>query len=271
MGAKQYEKKYPGHYSAFSVGKARFGKDFVFIGGPCAVETETGFWELASRLSKTVDIIRGGVFKARTSPYSFAGLGDIGLSLMEKAGQVFDKPVLVEFQEPEQISLYGAKVDMLQIGARNMYNYPLLKKAAQSGKPILLKRHFSATLDELLFAAEYILDLGNEQVALCERGIRTFERRYRNCLDLSGVVLLKQITHLPVIVDPSHASGDSSMVGKLALAAVCAGADGLLVEVHQDPICALSDAAQAITPAQYLELYAQVQKLRPFLGYPGGI
>jgi len=181
---------------------------------------------------------------------------------LENAGQVYQRPVLVEFLESDQIFQFAHRVDMIQIGARNMYNYPLLKAVALTGKPVLLKRHFSATIDELLYAAEYILELGNPQVALCERGIRSFEPRYRNCLDLSGVVILKQITHLPVLVDPSHASGDSSMVEKLSLAAVCAGADGLVIEVHQHPICSLSDAPQAITPIQFKSLRSKVDKLR---------
>lgn len=216
---------------------------------------------LAQELAPNIDMLRGGVFKPRTSPYSFPGLGEIGLSYLKDTGQALGKTILVEFMEPEHVDKYAQQVDMIQIGARNMYNYPLLSRAAQSGKPIFLKRHFSATLDELLFAAEYILKEGNEKVALCERGIRTFETRYRNCLDLTAVVHLKQITHLPVLVDPSHAAGDSSMVEKLALAAICAGADGLLLEVHQEPIYALSDAAQALTPRQYEHLRQRAETL----------
>lgn len=258
-----YEKQYPGHVSTFSVGSVQFGTDFVHIAGPCAVECEQELQKLAQQLEP--DIFRGGVFKARTSPYSFTGLGEKGLTYLEQVGQQRQKPILVEFLTPEQIDLYSSRVDMIQIGARNMYNYPLLQKAAQSNKPVLLKRHFSATLDEFLNAAEYILAEGNDNVLLCERGIRTFETRYRNCLDLSGVTVLKQITHLPVLVDPSHAAGDSSIVVKLALAAVCAGADGLVIEVHPNPIESLSDAPQAITPIQFRFLRKKVEKLLGFL------
>lgn len=262
---KLFEKQYPRQRTSFYVGDVEVGKGFVWITGPCAVEGEEHIHSLVTAICENADILRGGVFKPRTSPYSFAGLGEPGLGYIVKAGQEKQRPVLVEFLEPQQVIRFAPQVDMIQIGARNMYNYPLLQTAALSGKPILLKRHFSATIDELLYAAEYILDRGNDKIALCERGIRSFEPRYRNCLDLTAVVMLKQITHLPVFVDPSHAAGDSSMVEKLALAAVCSGADGLLLEVHQNPITSLSDAAQAITPQQLARLRAAVEKLHAVL------
>lgn len=260
-----FEKRYPGERSSFQVGDLNFGMDFVWIAGPCAVEEETSLQQMAETLGSRLDMLRGGVFKPRTSPYSFTGLGEEGLSILTRVGRKLKKPVLVEFLEPQQVDEFAGEVDMIQIGARNMYNYPLLKRAAQSGKPILLKRHFAATLDELLSAVEYILKEGNEKVVLCERGIRSFEPRYRNCLDLTAVVHLQQITRLPVLVDPSHAAGDSSMVQKLALAALSAGAQGLLLEVHPNPICSLSDAAQALTPQEYLNLRFKAEKLSTFL------
>lgn len=260
-----FEKRYPGHSSFFQVRNVHIGKGFTIIAGPCAVESEQALLELAALLNNGAGLLRGGIFKARTSPYSFRGLGEKGLAILEKARENYDLPVMVEFLDQEQISLYAEKVDIVQIGARNMFNYPLLRAAALSGKPILLKRHFSATLDELLYAAEYILELDNPNLVLCERGIRTYETRYRNCLDLSAVVLLKQITHLPVVVDPSHAAGDSSMVEKLALASVCAGTDGLMLEVHDNPIKALSDAPQAITSGQFSQLKVKIERIKSFL------
>ena len=261
LGNKLFEKKYPAHCTEVQIGNLRLGQGFAIFAGPCAVESQEAIAELGAQIAENTDVFRGGVFKARTSPYSFSGLGEEGISYLTDVGKAYQKPVLIEFLEPDHAVKYSERVDMIQIGARNMYNYPLLQRAAMTKKPILLKRHFSATLDELLHAAEYILELGNPQVVLCERGIRTFEPRYRNCLDLSGVVLLKQITHLPVIVDPSHAAGDSSMVEKLSLAAAAIGADGLIVEVHQKPISSRSDAPQAISPSQLADLRIKVEKI----------
>lgn len=265
MGTKLFEKRFPEHRSTFKVRDLSFGEDFLIIAGPCAVEDGQSLMKIASHLQDHAEMLRGGLFKARTSPYSFMGLGEEGLPILKRAVEKHSLPVLVEFLEADQINSFSSQVDMIQIGTRNMFNYLLLKAAALSGKPILLKRHFAATIDELLFAAEYILELGNNNLALCERGIRTFENRYRNCLDLSAVVVLKQMTHLPIIVDPSHAAGDSSMVEKLALAAVCSGADGIMLEVHENPVCALSDAAQAIFPSQLKTLREKIEKLRSFM------
>lgn len=263
LGDKLFEKSYPSHRSSFEVGGYKIGEDFAFIAGPCAVEDKESLIELAKELSGA-DIIRGGVFKSRTSPYSFTGLGERALQFLEIVSNQQGKPIIVEFIEPEQIRQCADAVDMIQIGTRNMFNYPLLQQAARTGKPILLKRHFSATLDEFLYAAEYILEQGNAKLALCERGIRTFETKYRNCLDLTGMVLLKQLTHLPVLVDPSHAAGDSSIIESLACAAVAAGADGLILEVHNNPICSRSDAPQALTPYQFHRLQTRVRKLLGF-------
>lgn len=252
-----YEKKDPAHKTVVQIGDGEIGRGFVVFAGPCAIEDATSFSALTEAITPYVQGFRAGLFKPRTSPYSFSGLGPKGLALLEQ----LKLPVIVELLDPDQVRRYGAAVDIIQVGARNMYNYPLLQAAADSGKPVLLKRHFSATLDELLLAAEHILARGNSQVILCERGIRTFEPRLRNCLDLGAVAVLKQITHLPVLADPSHAAGDASLVAPLALAAAAAGADGLLLEVHPRPLAALSDGAQSITPHQLAALSGQLKKL----------
>jgi 3-deoxy-7-phosphoheptulonate synthase len=235
---------------------------FVIFAGPCSIDQS--FPVLAADIASLVAGFRGGVFKARTSPYDFSGLGQEGLSLIEEAGKRYNRPIVVEVLSAQQLP-FLEKVDILQIGARNMYNYPLLKDVAETGKPILLKRHFSATIDELLLAAEHILAAGNERVILCERGIRTFETRYRSTLDLAAVIVLKQMTHLPVMVDPSHAAGDSSLVPGLVLAAAAAGADGAIIEVHQNPVQACSDGPQAITPQILAHTLDKLEKILPIL------
>jgi 3-deoxy-7-phosphoheptulonate synthase len=207
-------------------------------------------------------ILRGGAYKPRTSPYSFQGLGEEGLRILAAARQEIGLPVVTEVVDPQQVPLVTTYADVLQIGARNMQNYALLHAVGEAQRPVLLKRGMMSTIEELLMAAEYILSHGNDRVILCERGIRTFERYTRNTLDISAVPVLKQLCHLPVIVDPSHGSGKWELVEPLARAAVAAGADGLMIEVHPHPDQALSDGAQSLKPARFAEL---MQNLRPIV------
>lgn len=231
------------------------GEDLVVIAGPCAVET----FDQVMACAKTVKaaggaILRGGCFKPRTSPYSFQGLGYEGLEMLAEAGRVYDLPIVTEVPAPEDVARVAAVADILQIGARNMQNFALLSEVGRSSRPVMLKRGMSSSIDELLQAAEYILSAGNQQVFLCERGIRTFETSTRNTLDLSAIPVLQRRTHLPVIVDPSHAAGDRDLVAPLALAAQAVGAHGVMVEVHPDPDNALSDGPQALRLDQFEEL-----------------
>ncbi len=239
------------------------GKEFHIIAGPCSVENEKQIISTAWAVkSAGATMLRGGAHKPRTSPYAFQGLGPEGLELLRQARQETGMPIVTEVMAPEQVPAVAEVADLLQIGTRNMQNVHLLMAAARSGKPILLKRGFAATVEEWLLAAEYIVLEGNDQVILCERGIRTFEPSTRNTLDLSAVAIAKQESHLPVIVDPSHAAGRWDLVLPLSRAAVAAGADGLLVEVHPHPEEAVSDGAQSLAPAQFSDL---VQQLRPLL------
>jgi len=226
------------------------GRDVVVIAGPCAVESWEQLEEVA-RAAKSCGarVLRGGAFKPRTSPYSFQGLGEEGLKLLARARTETGLPVVTEVMTPEAVPLVEQYADCLQIGARNMQNFNLLQACGKASKPVLLKRGLSATLEELLMAAEYILSSGNRNVILCERGMRTFERATRNTLDLSAVAVLKEWSHLPVVVDPSHGTGQRSLVAPMARAAVACGADGLIVEVHPQPDRALSDGPQSLTPA----------------------
>ncbi len=224
------------------------GDEIVVMAGPCSVESAEQLEAVGRHVAKEgARMLRGGAFKPRTSPYSFQGLGEEGLALLLRIGTELGMPVVTEVVAPEDITLVAAYADMLQIGARNMQNFRLLSEAGAQEKPVLLKRGISSTVEELLLAAEYIVSAGNSRVVLCERGIRTFETATRNTLDIAAVPVLKQKTHLPVIVDPSHAAGDRSLVPHLARAAIAAGADGLLVEVHNDPEVALSDGKQSLT------------------------
>lgn len=233
------------------VGDARIGAEFCLIAGPCAVESQVQMAGVARRVKAAgAQLLRGGVFKPRTSPYSFQGLGQPGISMLTEAGREAGLPVVTEITDPRQLEDLD-QVDILQVGARNMQNFALLQALGQVRKPVLLKRGMSATVTELLQAAEYILAGGNERVILCERGIRTFETDSRATLDIAAIPVLKKLTHLPVIVDPSHAAGRAELVAPLALAAVAAGADGLIIEVHNDPQHALSDGAQSLTPEQF--------------------
>lgn len=248
-----------------TVGEAQIGRDFCLIAGPCAVESQVQISGVARRARAAgAQLLRGGLFKPRTSPYSFQGLGETGLPLLLQARQETGLPVVTEITDPRQLELL-AEVDLLQVGARNMQNFALLQELGLQRKPVLLKRGLSASLSELLQAAEYILAGGNEQVILCERGIRTFETDSRATLDIAAIPALKKASHLPVLVDPSHAAGTAELVAPLALAAAAAGADGLLIEVHDRPACALSDGAQALSCDQFDQLARQLTQLRAAL------
>ncbi|MBQ0038122.1 MAG: 3-deoxy-7-phosphoheptulonate synthase [Clostridiales bacterium] len=249
--------------TVISLGEAQIGQDFCLIAGPCAVESLPQIVGVARRVKESgAQILRGGAFKPRTSPYTFPGLGEDGLQQLMEAKAQSGLPVVSEITEVSQLPLFE-NVDMIQVGARNMQNFDLLRELGKAQKPVLLKRGLSATIDELLLAAEYILDGGNQQVVLCERGIRTFSNNTRATLDISAIPVLKKATHLPVIVDPSHAAGRTELVTPLALAAVAAGADGLMVEVHDRPAAALSDGAQALNCEQFDQLAQQVSAILP--------
>ena len=248
-----------------SVGKARIGQDFCLIAGPCAVESPEQVTSIARQVSAAgAQLLRGGAFKPRTSPYTCGGLGAEGLELLCRAGRETGLPVVSEITDPRQLSLFR-EVDVLQVGARNMQNFELLRELGRQEKPVLLKRSFGATVTELLQAAEYILAGGNERVILCERGIRTFEPDSRATLDVAGIAALKEQSHLPVLADPSHAAGRRELVAPLALAAAAAGADGLMIEVHDRPEEALSDGRQALTCGEFARLARRVQALTALL------
>jgi 3-deoxy-7-phosphoheptulonate synthase len=239
-----------------SVGNVRFGdRKVVLIGGPCAVEDSVQMTRTAAQVAAAGgSMLRGGAWKPRTSPYDFQGLGPAGLELLADARKTSGLPVVTEVLDPRDVELVAEVADMLQIGSRSIQNFPLLREAGASGKPILLKRGMMTTIIEWLSSAEYVLAAGGSDLVFCERGIRTFEPALRNTLDVGSVAVLKDITHLPVIVDPSHAAGDARYVTALARAAVAAGADGLLVETHYAPDQALSDGAQSLGPDQFAAL-----------------
>ena len=242
------------------------GGHFAVIAGPCSVESESQIETVAAAVQAAgAKLLRGGAFKPRTSPYSFQGMRAEGLELLRHARSRTGMPIVTEIMNTEHLPLF-ADVDLIQVGARNMQNFELLKAVGRSGRPVLLKRGLSATLEELVMSAEYIMAEGNDQVILCERGIRTFEPSMRNTLDISAVPMLKKMTHLPVVIDPSHAAGIAWMVEPLAAAAVAAGADGLMIEVHNDPAHALCDGAQSLTPDQFAAL---MEKLRPLVRLVG--
>ena len=237
------------------------GQRLAIIAGPCSVESEQQIVGVAQAVQRSGAVaLRGGAYKPRTTPYSFQGKGVEGIELLIEARQKTGLPIVTELMSPDQIELFEQCVDVIQIGARNMQNFDLLKKVGRLDKPILLKRGLSSTIEEWLLSAEYIMSEGNDRIILCERGIRTFETFTRNTLDLSAVLAVKEQSHLPVVVDPSHACGKAWMVERMAMAAVAAGADGLLIEVHNDPANALCDGAQSITPPQFDAL---MKKLRP--------
>lgn len=253
--------------SIVDVHGVRFGEGFVMIAGPCAVEDAFQMEAVTSAVTDAgAHMVRGGAYKPRTSPYSFQGLGDAGVALMARTTARHDVPAVVEALAAEQLPVLSEHVAMIQIGARNMQNFALLTAAAKTGKPILLKRGLSATLDEVLYAAEYILLEGNANVVLCERGIRGFDKHTRNVFDLAGALRLKELTHLPVIVDPSHATGRSSLIAPLVLAAAVAGLDGAIVEVHPEPARSLSDAEQALDLVEFAALMQRLRALRSVVG-----
>jgi 3-deoxy-7-phosphoheptulonate synthase len=254
--------------SLIQVGDVTFGTDEVIVmAGPCAVETEDQLWETARAMKvEGVRIIRGGAFKPRSSPYSFQGLGVRGLEMLDAMRKDLGVMVVSEVLSEDQVDLVCRHVDILQIGTRNMQNFALLQAAGRSGHPVLLKRGMSATLEEFLQAAEYILAQHNPNVILCERGIRTFETSTRNTLDISAVPVLKFLTHLPIVVDPSQATGRWSFVGPVARAAVAVGADGLLVEVHPHPEKALSDGAQSLRPERFHQLMQELRLIATAIG-----
>ncbi len=243
------------------------GKRLLVLAGPCAVEGEGQILEAARAVREAgAHMLRGGAFKPRSSPYSFQGLGEEGLKLLARAREDTGLPVVTEVISPEHVPLVAAYADMLQIGARNMQNYALLHAVGESQRPVLLKRGMMSTVEELLMSAEYILSHGNDRIVLCERGIRTFEKYTRNTLDINAVPLLKQLTHLPVIVDPSHATGKWELVTATSMAAVAAGADGLIIEVHPHPEQAMSDGAQSLKPEVFRRLMGQVSAVAQAVG-----
>jgi 3-deoxy-7-phosphoheptulonate synthase len=250
-----------------SAGSAVFGAGgFTLVGGPCAIESAAQIESAAAAVGAAGGaMLRGGAYKPRTSPYDFQGLGDAGLPLIANAGDEHGLPVVVEALAEGHVALVAAYCDMLQIGARNMQNVPLLRAAARTGRPILLKRGPAATLDELLSAAEYILVEGNPNVVLCERGIRGFDRHTRNVADIGGALRLKELTHLPVILDPSHATGRRTLIEPLTLAAAASGLDGAIIEMHPSPEHARCDAAQAIDPATFARIVSRVRAVRAVL------
>lgn len=248
-------------------GVAVGGGRLAVIAGPCSVEGREMLLDTAQKIREAgATLLRGGAFKPRTSPYSFQGLGEEGLRYLAEVREVTGLPVVTELMDPRDAELIMKYADMVQIGARNMQNFRLLKEVGMHHKPVLLKRGMSSTIKELLMSAEYIMSEGNYNIVLCERGIRTFEDYTRNTLDLSAVPSLKQLTHLPVIVDPSHGTGKWDLVGPLALAAIAVGADGIMVEVHPQPEMALSDGPQALIPDRFSTLMEQIRALAPIVG-----
>src|SRR5947209_5396838 len=264
LASREFNKK----DTVVSVGKVKIGGGaMAMIAGPCAIEGAAVLDEIAGQVKKAgANILRGGAFKPRTSPYSFQGLGEDGLKILRDVGRKHDMPVVTEVMDPRQIPLVERYADMFQIGARNMQNFDLLREVGQTHKPVLLKRGMSATVKDLLMSAEYILAEGNPNVVLCERGVRSFEDSTRNMLDMSAVPNVKGQSHLPIIVDPSHATGRPDLIPPMARAAIAAGADGVHVEVHSCPEKALSDGPQALLPAQYSGLFQDMRRLAEVMG-----
>ena len=243
------------------------GGTFTVMAGPCSVESDEQMAEIAQSIQKSgAQIMRGGAYKPRTSPYAFQGLEKKGIEMLNKVRMETGMPIVSEITSSKHVEMFEMCVDIIQIGARNMQNFELLKEVGKTKKPILLKRGLSSTIEEWLMSAEYIMSRGNENVILCERGIRTFETYTRNTLDLSAVVAVKKLSHLPVIVDPSHGTGRADMVEPMALAAIAAGADGLMSEVHNDPRHALSDGPQSLTPEQFADLMVKVRSMTELVG-----
>jgi len=260
---KKVSREYKPENTVVKVGDVEFGNGTpVMIDGPCGVESEDQIINIAKQVKEMgANMLRGGAFKPRTSPYSFQGMGKEGIDLLVKAGKAVGLPIISELVSIADIELFEEHVDMIQLGARNMQNFDLIKRAAKTGKPILLKRGISAYVEEFLLAAEYILNEGNNNVVLCERGIRTFETSTRNTLDLNSLALIKETSHLPIIADPSHAAGRYDLVTPLGLAALAAGADGLIVEVHNKPDEALSDGKQSLTPDTFEDMMKKLKHM----------
>ena len=260
---KQVNRKFHPLDTVIEVGNAKIGGgNFAMIAGPCSVETEEQIISVAQSVKAAgATILRGGAYKPRTSPYAFQGLGTQGLELLRAAREATGLPICTELMDLRHLDEFH-DIDMIQIGARNMQNFDLLKEVGKTDKPILLKRGLSSTIQEWLMSAEYIMSEGNERIILCERGIRTYETATRNTLDLSCVPILHELTHLPVVVDPSHATGKARLVAPMAAAAVAAGADGLMIEVHNDPAHALCDGAQSLTPDKFADVARQVRVIR---------
>ncbi|MEG1072350.1 MAG: 3-deoxy-7-phosphoheptulonate synthase [Oscillospiraceae bacterium] len=265
---KKANRKFHPEDSVVTVGTAKIGGGhFGVIAGPCSVETEQQIVEVARAVKGSgACMLRGGAFKPRTSPYSFQGMGAEGLDLLLEAKNATKLPIVSEIMSPKLVELFEEKVDLVQIGARNMQNFDLLKEVGKMSKPILLKRGLASSYEEWIMSAEYIMSEGNENVILCERGIRTFETYTRNTLDVSAIPVIHKMSHLPIIIDPSHAAGMSWMVEPLAMAAIAAGADGLIIEVHNDPPHAKCDGQQSLTPEQFDGLMGKVNQLVPLVG-----
>ena len=260
---KQANRKFHPKDTIIEMGNVKIGGGyFAMIAGPCSVESEEQILSVAMSVKESgADILRGGAFKPRTSPYAFQGMKGEGIKLLLKAREATGLPIITELMNINDLDLF-ADVDIIQIGARNMQNFDLLKEIGKTSKPILLKRGLSNTFQELLMSAEYIMSEGNENVILCERGIRTFETYTRNTLDLSAVPVLHELSHLPVVIDPSHATGMARLVPSMAVAAAAAGADGIMVEGHNNPACALCDGAQSLTPDQFDDLGRRIRSVR---------
>ena len=254
--------------SVISIDGVRVGDDSVVVmAGPCSIEGEEQIHQVAEIVAKAgAKVLRGGAYKPRTSPYSFQGLGAEGLRFLREAADAHGMGTVSEVMDASQVELMSEYVDIFQVGARNMQNFSLLKALGKVDKPVLLKRGLSATIEEMLMSAEYILAGGNHEVIFCERGIRTFENALRNTFDVSAIPVVQQVTHLPIIADPSHATGIRDKVAPLARAAVAAGADGLMIEVHPDPEKAMSDGPQSLYPEQFEELMEQLRQIAPALG-----
>ncbi len=261
---KKANRKFHPDSTVIDMSGARIGGGhFAVMAGPCSVESKEQIVGIARDIKKSgANLLRGGAFKPRTSPYAFQGLAEEGLDLLDAARKETGLPIVSELMSAKHLQAFDDLVDVIQIGARNMQNFDLLKEVGKLNKPILLKRGLSSTIEEWLMSAEYILAQGNEQVILCERGIRTFETYTRNTLDISAIAAVKELSHLPIVIDPSHASGRSEMVESLALAATIAGADGLMIEVHNDPLNAWSDGRQSVTPAAFDSIMKKVNCVR---------
>jgi 3-deoxy-7-phosphoheptulonate synthase len=265
---KLVSRKFHPQDTVISVGRCAIGSaQLALMAGPCAIEGEEQAFRIAEAVAKAgATVMRGGAYKPRTSPYSFQGLGEEGLKILRRAADAHGLAVVSEVMDTQQVELVARYADILQLGARNMQNYSLLREVGHIDKPVLLKRGLASTIEEWLMSAEHILSQGNAQVILCERGIRTFETYTRNTLDLNAIPVVKELSHLPVLVDPSHGTGIRNKVAPMARAAIAAGADGLIIEVHHDPDHALSDGPQSLYPEQYAELVEQIRTIATVLG-----